>query len=230
MSYLSKAQQGYFHAHPEKVGRDVVRDFDQATTAKQYARLPEHVEHRAHGGLAARLAGRHYFAGGRASGPHHFEAEHDERSGVYVEDGHGACQHFAHGGVSASHDPECPDHPMYAGGEADEDADEADEGEGEAAEYDSYDPGLDEEHSAEEEDEEPPAPIPEARPLARTLAARRYAQGGQAEEATMHLQGGDWQDDERNRSRSPLAARLAGARMQRPVLSRILRKPASRVP
>lgn len=73
-----------------------------------------------------------------------------------------------------------------------------------------------------------------AHKMAKLAAAHRahggYAQGGEAEEAEMHLEGDGWQDDERNRPRSPLAARLSGARVGSGALRRLLRRPATRVP
>ncbi len=229
MSYESKAQQGYFHAAEARgeIPRKVVRDFDEATSRKQYARLPERVEHDARGGLAGRLAER-YYGGGRA-GEHHHGFEHDEREGSYMQEGgHDACQHFAHGGVSDRHDPGCPDHPMYQGGEA-----EDDRGEVEDQDYAPED---------EAEQDEPPAPVPEPHELSRPsfrgspLAARlarglprRFAQGGQAEDEVQVMSGSDWQP-ERNRARSPLAERLSGARLAPFAARRAMRAPASRVP
>lgn len=42
MPYASKAQQGYFHAHPDKVGRKVVAEFDAASKGQHG--LPKHVK------------------------------------------------------------------------------------------------------------------------------------------------------------------------------------------
>lgn len=42
MPYASKAQQGYFHAHPDKVGRKVVAEFDAASKGQK--NLPQHVK------------------------------------------------------------------------------------------------------------------------------------------------------------------------------------------
>lgn len=41
MPYVSKAQQGYFHAHPDKVGQKVVAEFDAASKGQH--NLPQRV-------------------------------------------------------------------------------------------------------------------------------------------------------------------------------------------
>lgn len=47
MPYVSKAQQGFFHAHPEKVGGEkVVKEWDKAS--KGHRDLPEHVKKKRH--------------------------------------------------------------------------------------------------------------------------------------------------------------------------------------
>lgn len=212
MPYASKAQQGYMHAAAARgdISKKVVKDFDRATTSKQYAHLPEHVEHDAKGGFAGRLVKR-YFGGGRA-GLHHGGSEHDEKSGSYMsESGHEVCQHFAHGGEAEEHTPNCydhPDNPMYRGGLSDD------------SRQDVGEPEAEFERDEEKDVDEYP----------RGGELRGMAQGGEAEELEQHLEGADWQDDERNRKRSPLAERLSGARMKPDVLSRLLRKPGSRVP
>lgn len=290
MPFRSRAQQGYMHAAAARgeIPESVVGKFDRATSARQYAHLPEHVfrgemvnpEHDFRGGEMIRperdfrgaLVER-YFGGGKA-GEHHHGYEHDEH-GSYMEDGgHVACQHFAHGGVSASHDPECPHHPMYGGGFAglgrddeDEDVDEPEvdferdeerfvhehprggelrhlaEG-GEAGGFDNgpvmraalkyrsaarQAAGYDRPH--------PPPAQPDGvddspllrRPPAPPMLPRRYALGGEAEDETQRLQGSEW-EDERNAPRSKFAEHLSGARVRKPVLSRILRAPGTRVP
>jgi hypothetical protein len=40
--FVSKAQQGYLHAHPEVLGKEKLAEFDSAT--KGMHNLPEHVE------------------------------------------------------------------------------------------------------------------------------------------------------------------------------------------
>ena len=40
MPFVSKAQQGYLHAHPEILGAAKLKEFDQATKGKH--NLPEH--------------------------------------------------------------------------------------------------------------------------------------------------------------------------------------------
>ncbi len=216
MPYKSRAQQGYMHAAEERgeVSPKVVHEFDKATSAKQYARLPEHVGHAAKGGLLRRLA-EHYFGGGRA------------------EDA--ACQHYAHGGVSDRHDPGCPNHPSHyaEGGEAERRHYEPPEDYdlGEKPEHELPDYRLDV-YQGENVRHEREATERREREYERDEYPKivRRAQGGEAEETERHLEGADWQDEERNRSRSPLAERLAGARMSRAVLERLLRKPGSRVP
>lgn len=42
MPFVSKAQQGYLHAHPEVLGKEKLAEFDKATKGK-YQDLPEHV-------------------------------------------------------------------------------------------------------------------------------------------------------------------------------------------
>ena len=42
MPFVSKAQQGYLHAHPEKLGAEKLAEFDAAT--KGMHNLPEHVK------------------------------------------------------------------------------------------------------------------------------------------------------------------------------------------
>lgn len=41
MPFVSKAQQGYLHAHPEVLGKEKLAEFDAATKGKH--NLPEHV-------------------------------------------------------------------------------------------------------------------------------------------------------------------------------------------
>lgn len=41
MPFVSKAQQGYLHAHSEKLGKEKLAEFDAAT--KGMHNLPEHV-------------------------------------------------------------------------------------------------------------------------------------------------------------------------------------------
>jgi len=41
MPFVSKAQQGFLHAHPEKLGAKKLAEFDAATKGKH--NLPEHV-------------------------------------------------------------------------------------------------------------------------------------------------------------------------------------------
>ena len=41
MPFVSKAQQGFLHAHPEKLGKEKLAEFDAAT--KGMHNLPEHV-------------------------------------------------------------------------------------------------------------------------------------------------------------------------------------------
>lgn len=41
MPFVSKAQQGFLHAHPEKLGKEKLAEFDAAT--KGMHDLPEHV-------------------------------------------------------------------------------------------------------------------------------------------------------------------------------------------
>lgn len=42
MPYVSKKQQGYFHAHEDEIGSATVKEFDQATKGK-YGSLPDRV-------------------------------------------------------------------------------------------------------------------------------------------------------------------------------------------
>jgi len=42
MSFVSKAQQGWAHAHPEEFGKKNLAEFDAATKGKH--NLPEHVK------------------------------------------------------------------------------------------------------------------------------------------------------------------------------------------
>lgn len=42
MPFVSKAQQGYLHAHPEVLGASKLKEFDEATKGKH--NLPEHVK------------------------------------------------------------------------------------------------------------------------------------------------------------------------------------------
>ncbi len=42
MPFVSKAQQGFLHAHPEKLGKAKLAEFDAAT--KGMHNLPEHVK------------------------------------------------------------------------------------------------------------------------------------------------------------------------------------------
>lgn len=73
MPYTSKAQQGYFHAHPEKVGGPaVVAEFDRASRGR--TNLPAHVR-REHP-VDARRKARHHenlrqMRDGRAADYHH---------------------------------------------------------------------------------------------------------------------------------------------------------------
>lgn len=267
MPYRSQAQQGYMHAAADRgdVPRKVVREFDKATTSKQYARLPEHVgEKDAHGGLAGRLA-RKYAKGGNVHPP------------ASAEEGSEACQHYSHGGVSDRHDEECPGHPMNGGGFMEDDSDEdVDQPEEEFESDMREEVGLSNASDlrgletrtrfADGGEAEPPglwdsikrwhkakSGSPEAEQATRDVAeaanallpeslsgrsavlkkrqqmkeldeqTQGYAEGGIAEESAMHMQGDGWQDDERNAPRSPLAARLAGARVSPSVLSRLLR-------
>lgn len=41
MPFVSAAQQGYLHAHPEVLGKEKLHEFDEATKGKH--NLPEHV-------------------------------------------------------------------------------------------------------------------------------------------------------------------------------------------
>lgn len=41
MPFVSKAQQGYLHAHPEILGKEKLAEFDAATKGEH--NLPEHV-------------------------------------------------------------------------------------------------------------------------------------------------------------------------------------------
>ena len=41
MPFVSRAQQGYLHAHPEVLGKEKLAEFDAATKGKH--NLPEHV-------------------------------------------------------------------------------------------------------------------------------------------------------------------------------------------
>lgn len=41
MPFVSKAQQGYLHAHPEILGKEKLHEFDEATKG-HYGDLPEH--------------------------------------------------------------------------------------------------------------------------------------------------------------------------------------------
>jgi hypothetical protein len=41
MPFVSKAQQGYLHANPEVLGKEKLKEFDEATKGKH--NLPEHV-------------------------------------------------------------------------------------------------------------------------------------------------------------------------------------------
>jgi hypothetical protein len=43
MPFVSSAQQGYLHAHPEILGKTKLAEFDAATKGKH--NLPEHVHH-----------------------------------------------------------------------------------------------------------------------------------------------------------------------------------------
>lgn len=43
MPFVSSAQQGYLHAHPEILGKEKLAEFDAAT--KGMHNLPEHVHH-----------------------------------------------------------------------------------------------------------------------------------------------------------------------------------------
>ena len=43
MPFVSQAQQGYLHAHPEVLGKEKLAEFDAAT--KGMHNLPEHVRH-----------------------------------------------------------------------------------------------------------------------------------------------------------------------------------------
>jgi hypothetical protein len=45
MPFVSKAQQGFLHAHPEKLGAEKLAEFDAAT--KGMHNLPEHVHKKA---------------------------------------------------------------------------------------------------------------------------------------------------------------------------------------
>jgi len=45
MPFVSKAQQGYLHAHPEKLGKKKLAEFDAAT--KGMKNLPYHVARKA---------------------------------------------------------------------------------------------------------------------------------------------------------------------------------------
>lgn len=42
MPFVSKAQQGWAHAHPEEFGKENLKEFDAATKGKH--NLPEHVK------------------------------------------------------------------------------------------------------------------------------------------------------------------------------------------
>lgn len=43
MPFVSKAQQGWAHAHPEEFGKKNLKEFDDATRGMH--NLPEHVHH-----------------------------------------------------------------------------------------------------------------------------------------------------------------------------------------
>lgn len=191
---------------------------------KRLSRLPEYA-HEAAGGLMHHLL-RRYFGGGEA-GEHHHGYEHDEKRGDYVDpdggDGHEECQHFSHGGVSAEHHPACP---MYGGGFAEEEDEDVDEPEEDFEADMRREVGVPERavHYAFGSRPGPRAAMP---PLHER--SFRMALGGEAEEDLQHLQGEGWQDDERNRARSPLAARLSGGRYDKS-FRKVLRRPATRVP
>lgn len=44
MPFVSKAQQGFMHAHPEILGKKGLHEWDEATKG-EYKSLPEHVNH-----------------------------------------------------------------------------------------------------------------------------------------------------------------------------------------
>lgn len=179
--------------------------------------------------LAGRLAHR-YFRGGAAPE----DAPAPEAEGEI-------CQHYFHGGAAEEHSPSCydhPDNPMFAeGGEVE------DPGIIEAVKrWFRAKPGQESQEAGQQVDEAANAALPESLSAREAVLKQRqrlkdldeqtkgYAQGGQAEEAQQHLEGADWQDDERNRARSPLAERLSASRLKPSALSRILHKPGTRVP
>jgi hypothetical protein len=42
MPFVSEAQRGYMHAHPEVLGKTALKEWDQASKGQQ---VPEHVHH-----------------------------------------------------------------------------------------------------------------------------------------------------------------------------------------
>jgi len=46
MPFVSRAQQGYLHAHPEVLGKKGLAEWDAASKGQH--NLPEHVEHKEH--------------------------------------------------------------------------------------------------------------------------------------------------------------------------------------
>jgi hypothetical protein len=247
MPYKSQAQQRYFHAAASRgdISPKVVREFDEATSSKQYAHLPEHVkEHDARGGLAGRLARRYY--GGGYTEPEDEDDDESELQEEAVDEGEMPPgpgpwpQKFAEGGEARCHACGGPIQHHADGGEAEPEAEPAPR----EAKKDEHAPGWE---GAEKINSLLPAWLSgrdavlkkreqlrkldeQTQEKARGGRVRRYAQGGQAEEAAQVLAGSDWQD-ERNRPRSPLAARLSGARISSAALRRLLEKgPATRVP
>jgi hypothetical protein len=53
MPFVSKAQQGYLHAHPEILGKEKLAEFDAATKGKH--NLPKHA-HNEHSNAPYKLA------------------------------------------------------------------------------------------------------------------------------------------------------------------------------
>lgn len=51
MPFVSTAQQGFLHAHPEILGKKKLHEFDEATKGR-YQNLPAHVHKTAHYSMA----------------------------------------------------------------------------------------------------------------------------------------------------------------------------------
>lgn len=54
MPFVSKAQQGYLHAHPEVLGKEKLHEFDEAT--KGMHNLPRHVHSHEHSNASYKMA------------------------------------------------------------------------------------------------------------------------------------------------------------------------------